>query len=104
MVVYTCNLSTGKLKQVAGGTEVQGHPCLHNEFKYSLWCVKPCLKTENKNKQDPPLGKHPLFFPGPLFDGFSSLVVLAFPTTAAPSHSSSCPGDSHLKIIFTVIM
>lgn len=41
IVVYTCNLNTREVE--TGGSELQGHPWLHREFKTSLGYRGPCL-------------------------------------------------------------
>lgn len=33
-VVHTCNFSSQEV--VTGGSEIEGHPCLHSKFKVSL--------------------------------------------------------------------
>lgn len=35
----------------AGGSEVQGHPRLHREFKVSLEYTRPCFKINKREKK-----------------------------------------------------
>lgn len=48
--VHVCNPFTGEVK--AEGSKVQGKPQLHKEFKASMGCMRPCLKTEKKGKKE----------------------------------------------------
>lgn len=47
MVGYTCNPST----HVEAGSEVQGLPWFHEEFKSTLGYKRPYLKSENTHYQ-----------------------------------------------------
>jgi hypothetical protein len=46
MVVHIYNPSTQEME--VKEPEVQGHPCLHNDFKASLGFMRLCLKTNNR--------------------------------------------------------
>ena len=43
LVTFVCNSSIKEMK--AGGSQVQGHPCLHREFAANLGYLRACLKT-----------------------------------------------------------
>ena len=44
MVLHTCNSSTQEMK--SGGSDVQGDPWLHSEFKAILGYPRLCLKEK----------------------------------------------------------
>lgn len=48
MVGFSCSPSPQKVK--AGGSEIVGHSCQHNEFKGSLGHVTPCLRYMSKRR------------------------------------------------------
>lgn len=47
--VHACNSNTQEVE--GGGSEVQGHPQLHSEFKASLGYIKPYLKIKRRRKE-----------------------------------------------------
>lgn len=52
MVTHACHPNTWEVE--AGGSGVEGHSQLSNEFEASLGSMRPCLKTDRQqNKQDP---------------------------------------------------
>lgn len=54
MVTHACHPSNWEVE--AGGSGVEGHPQLHNEFETSQGNVRPCLKTDRQQKKQDPVG------------------------------------------------